>query len=144
MNKEKFWENTSPGSAPAHAPSLGPCLVWGKARTFQGYGVVWVDGVQYRAHRFAYIDKAGPIPDGMCIDHLCRNRACCNVSHMEVTTSAENTRRAVPYRSIQRNKRPTADWTAIRTDRASGLTYRQIASKYNMSVSGVYLACNKK
>ena len=47
------------------------------------------------AHRISYIHYIGPIPDGLTIDHLCRVRPCCNPSHMEPVTQAENTRRGM-------------------------------------------------
>lgn len=51
------------------------------------------------AHRVAYETQVGPIPKGLEIDHLCRNRACVNVEHMEVVTHAENMRRAFQRRT---------------------------------------------
>jgi hypothetical protein len=45
------------------------------------------------AHRLAWELAHGPIPEGMQIDHVCRNRACINVAHMEVVTPSQNVRR---------------------------------------------------
>lgn len=45
-------------------------------------------------YRFYYEYWVGPIPEGMEIDHLCRNRNCINPTHLEVVTRGENMRRA--------------------------------------------------
>lgn len=41
-------------------------------------------------HRFSYERFVGPIPDGLTIDHLCRNRACSNPAHLEAVTDRVN------------------------------------------------------
>jgi len=46
------------------------------------------------AHRVSYEHLVGPIPKGMQLDHLCRNRMCVNPAHLEPVTARENTRRA--------------------------------------------------
>lgn len=48
----------------------------------------------WRAHRLAYTLTYGPIPPGLTVDHLCRNRACMNPIHLQVVTQKENLRRA--------------------------------------------------
>jgi len=74
---------------------IGPsgCWVWAGGRTGRGYGQLRSGGVQVGAHRLAYEALCGPIPDGLVIDHLCRNKVCVNPAHLEVVTGAENTRR---------------------------------------------------
>lgn len=49
---------------------------------------------QHRAHRFTYELYKGEIPKGLTIDHLCKNKCCCNPDHLEAVTQAENNRRA--------------------------------------------------
>lgn len=48
-----------------------------------GYGNAYWEGERWEAHRAAYVMLVGPIPDGYHVDHLCRNRACCNPAHLE-------------------------------------------------------------
>ena len=65
------------------------CMIWTGSRS-RGYGRLHVGGVPVYAHRFAYEQFVGPIPDGLVIDHLCRNRGCCNPEHLRVCTNREN------------------------------------------------------
>ena len=65
------------------------CWVW-TGPLSQGYGRVSVAGRLWRPHRYVYEHHAGPIPDGLTLDHLCRNRACCNPEHLEPVTLREN------------------------------------------------------
>ena len=53
------------------------------------------DRHQMLAHRWSYEHFVGHIPDGLTIDHLCRNRRCVRPDHLEPVTSGENTRRAM-------------------------------------------------
>jgi len=55
------------------------------------------------AHRAVYQLLVGPIPLGLQIDHLCRNRVCVNPAHLEAVTQRENIRRSDPGKH-HRNK----------------------------------------
>lgn len=58
-----------------------------------GYGMMTLNRERIRPHRLAYELAKGPIPLGLVIDHLCRNKACCNPDHLEAVTQRENTMR---------------------------------------------------
>lgn len=74
-------------------PETG-CLEWDGWVTPAGYGQIPVyGGGRIFTHRAAYEGAKGAIPEGLTIDHLCRNKRCCNPDHLEAVTSAENTRR---------------------------------------------------
>jgi hypothetical protein len=72
----------------------GECWVWTRYRNARGgYGRISVGGRLATTHRSAYELLVGPIPEGMTLDHLCRNTACFNPDHLEIVTVAENIRR---------------------------------------------------
>jgi len=75
------------------------CWIWRGALTASGYGQVQFLHVKWFTHRLAYHLLVGPIPPTLTIDHLCRNRTCCNPRHLEVVSRAENTRREAAYPS---------------------------------------------
>ena len=71
------------------------CWLWTAARTTPGgYGKVKLDGRTCLAHRVAFEELVGPIPDGLQLDHLCRVRECVNPAHLEPVTASENLRRS--------------------------------------------------
>lgn len=72
----------------------GSCWVWHGFRNWDGYGQFRVRARTARAHRFAFETMVGPVPDGMELHHVCRQRACVNPSHLQPVTHAENVRAA--------------------------------------------------
>ena len=59
----------------------------------KGYLQLHLGGKLVLIHRQFYELAKGPVPAGLVIDHLCRNKACCNPDHLEAVTQKENTMR---------------------------------------------------
>lgn len=72
------------------------CWEWPGKKSAEGYG----QGRGGYAHRLAWQALNGPIPEGLQIDHLCRNRACVRPDHMELVTRKENILRGVSPQAI--------------------------------------------
>ncbi len=84
---ERFW-------AKVDKTAENGCWNWTAGKIPQGYGQFnLTHKTACKAHRFAYIALVGPIPDGLVLDHLCRNRACVNPDHLEPVTQGTNARR---------------------------------------------------
>lgn len=73
------------------------CWVFTGSRNVKGYGRIGIrrpgHGRSILAHRLAYELAKGPIPEGLEVDHLCRNRACVNPDHLEAVPHITNVRR---------------------------------------------------
>lgn len=93
-------------------PQADGCWIWTGGKRKAGYGTFAVKNgqnwSQTTAHRAAYLFEVGPIPSGLEIDHLCKNRSCVRPDHLEPVTSAVNkARRAASFVPIiDRSPRP--------------------------------------
>jgi hypothetical protein len=103
------------------------CWVWNKCTSPDGYGRVNRAGAQsHLAHRYYWERANGPVPDGLELDHLCRNRACVNPAHLEAVTHAENDRRGITV------KLSVADVVAIRKRSSDGESRKSLAIEFGV------------
>lgn len=105
-----------------------PCAIWKGAVNHAGYPRAIRDGRSQRIHRWAWEQVHGPIPEGLELDHLCRQRACVRVDHLEPVTHQENMRRAA---------------AAMRSSDTTGIRAFRLAAKWSQTELAERLGCSR-
>lgn len=101
------------------------CWVWARPLTRgQRYPVF----KKRRAHVVFYEKRFGPVPEGLELDHLCRNKLCVNPDHLEAVTHTENVRRGAHTKLT---------WADVRAIRASDAPRDQLAEAFGIKRSHV-------
>lgn len=109
-----------------------PCWVWQLNKTPSGHGLVGRLGRQMPAHRAYYEDLVGPIPEGHELHHLCENPPCVNPSHLQPLDRTA-------HRRLRRDTKLTLELAReIRTRRAEGWSYPELAEEYGLSLGTVW------
>jgi hypothetical protein len=78
---DRFWSNVRKSK---------DCWDWTGRFSKYGYGQVRREGREMRAHRLAWTLRYGPIPQGMCVLHLCDRPSCVRPEHLYLGTRFEN------------------------------------------------------
>lgn len=85
--ESRFWERVEKSDG---------CWLWKGARNSHlGYGRLRVMDKLTLAHVYAYELTHGTVPDGLELDHLCRNVMCVRPDHLEPVTHAVNMQRGL-------------------------------------------------
>jgi len=118
-------------------PDKNGCWIWQLARQRSGHGVCSVGGGKSgRAHRQAWIEKNGPVPEGMCVLHKCDNPPCINPEHLWLGTQLQNIQDMLAKRRHRYGERHR--WTKfadadIKFIRASTLSSAELSEKVGAS-----------
>lgn len=88
---QRLWDKLALVAGPLDTP----CAEWQACRHPDGYGKTILHRRYRYAHAALYELLVGPVPAGLELDHLCRNRACCNPLHLEPVTGRVNRARGI-------------------------------------------------
>lgn len=97
LNEESKWAERYPVG---YIIQENGCWEWVGGRSSNGYGR-WR---QRFAHRVVFILSGRVIPEGLELDHLCRNTLCVNPDHLEPVAPRENKRRGVGWSGVNARK----------------------------------------
>jgi len=133
-----------------------PCTVWPGGKDRDGYGITSRRGQWMRAHRAAWFDVHGKIPEGLLVLHECDNPSYINVEHLKLGTHLDNTHDAISRGRRARFSGRRFDCTGVRgerhphskvTDKQRGeiftlyyskrLSQTEIAKRYNIGQTGI-------
>lgn len=93
MLPARFWDKVK--TSTTHFYEGTACWEWTASIQCHGYGKFWLNGRSELTHRVSYENIHDKIPKGLVINHLCRNRKCCNPDHLEVISQGENIRKGL-------------------------------------------------
>jgi len=107
------------------------CWDWDGKVSSDGYATSQLQGRAQKVHRVFYEQKFGLIPEGLVLDHLCRNRRCVNPDHLEVVTQAVNTRRGL---STTLTEKQVQEIRLL----APTHTYRSLADRFGVGITQIH------
>lgn len=94
-----------------------------------GYFRKKTNGVLEMYHRTIWRLSNGEIPDGYEIDHICRNRACCNIEHLQILHGTDHTVKTNRDRYASRKESARLYWLS------TGCSGVQLSKQFNVSFS---------
>jgi hypothetical protein len=136
----RFWAKT--------AKAQNGCIEWQGCSLKSGYGLLKIAGTRKNilAHRFAYEQAFGPIPQSAYVCHKCDNPKCVNADHLFIGTPKDNVhdmikkgRQVTVSAPNEANPNAVLSDNEVRQIRAlkGQMTQRQMAAKFNVGTSQI-------
>lgn len=101
--EEKFWSKVIKGAG---------CWEWTASVNTGGYSRMTENKTTLYGHRVSYEIHKGPIPAGMHVDHICRNRRCVNPNHLRLVTNKQNHENLGPRKAGNKSGHRGVFWLA--------------------------------
>lgn len=84
LNRKDWWSKVDKGNP-------DDCWCWKQSVASHGYGQTWDGKHVLVAHRVAWsLHHSQQVPEGLTVDHICRNRLCCNPNHLRLLSNQDN------------------------------------------------------
>lgn len=92
----RFWQKVR---------QAGDCWEWTASKGGSGYGHFFPTRKKLVvAHKWAYEQMVGPVPEGLQLDHLCRNTSCVNPYHLDPVPAKVNGHRSDSWAGVNSRK----------------------------------------
>ena len=98
-----------------------------------GYFRKSIEGKPVMYHRYIWELTNGMIPEGYEIDHMCKNRACCNIAHLQMLTVTEHRSKDNGMRYANRKAKAKVIWLSDST-----ITGTELGAMFNVTWSSGY------
>jgi len=106
----RLWAKVTKDPSPSGCWTWTGCLV-------RGYGQIQGDGPErIYTHRLAYQLLVGEIPENLVLDHICRNRACCDPSHLQAVDLRTNILRGIAPSAVNARRTVCTNGHPLRGD----------------------------
>lgn len=131
-------------------PDANGCLIWTHGKDADGYGVIWNNRKQVRAHRVSWVIAYGAIPRGKMVLHKCpgkHRRDCVEPTHLYLGVARSNSHDMIANNTRLigvRNKRAKLNDHIVRAIRASDATHVALAKQYGVTPSAIMFVRQRK
>ena len=131
---KRFWDKVE-------VKSDSECWNWTACKDRDGYGIININGIPTRAHRYSKEIHGGLDNNYPVVLHTCDNPSCVNPKHLENGTQNDNMKdmtSKLRHRYGSKSYRTTLTEEQAKDIKYSSATTKEMVEKYNVSKYVVY------